>query len=87
MRLRAAKGVASDMSGQSDNVVRLGSAEQAAIAEELRRYWQHVVEEGVPEDLRALILRFEKSDEDADQTESGVVVLADFRRGDRENPA
>jgi len=85
------------MSGQSDNVVRLGCAEQAAIADELRRYWQHVVDEGVPEDLRALILRFEMSDENADagtaaaeaiqaESESGIVVLADFRRSDRENP-
>jgi hypothetical protein len=46
------------MSGRSDNVVRLGCAEQAAIAEELRRYWQHVVDEGVPDHLRSLILRF-----------------------------
>jgi len=84
------------MSERSDNVVRLGSAEQAAIADELRRYWQHVVDEGVPEDLRVLILRFEMSDQDADagttaaeaiqpESESGI-VLADFRRGDRENP-
>jgi hypothetical protein len=46
------------MSGQSDNVVRLGCAEQAAIAEELRQYWQHVVDEGVPDHLRGLVLRF-----------------------------
>jgi hypothetical protein len=86
------------MSERSDNVVRLGCAEQAAIADELRRYWQHVIDEGVPEDLRALILRFEMSSEDADagtaaadaiqvESESEIVVLADFRRDDRENPA
>jgi hypothetical protein len=46
------------MSGRGDNVVRLGCAEQAAIAEELRRHWQHVVDEGVPEHLRGLVLRF-----------------------------
>jgi Anti-sigma factor NepR len=84
------------MSERSDNVVRLGCAEQAAIAEELRRYWQHVVDEGVPEDLRALILQFETR-EDAEPgaapdqiarvtEESGIVVLADFRRGDGEGP-
>ena len=46
------------LSERSDNVVRLGCAEQAAIAEELRHYWQHVVDEGVPDRLRGLILRF-----------------------------
>ena len=86
------------MSERSDNVVRLGSGEQAAIADELRRYWQHVVDEGVPEPLRALILRFAARGEGAeagaaaDQTqqdslESGVIALADFRRSDCENPA
>jgi hypothetical protein len=49
---------ASEMPGQGDNVVRLGCAEQAAIAEELRRHWQHIVEEGVPEHLREFVLRF-----------------------------
>ena len=38
--------------------MRLGCAEQAAIAEELRQYWQHVIDEGVPEHLHALVLRF-----------------------------
>src|SRR5262249_40086965 len=53
------RGTASrDMSGRGDNIVRLGCAEQAAIAEELRRHWQHVVDEGVPEHLRDLVLRF-----------------------------
>jgi hypothetical protein len=91
--MRAPKGAASDMSERSDNVVRLGCAEQAAIADELRRYWQRVVDEGVPEDLRALILRFEMSDDDATPgavgeaaEEGGILVLADFRRDDRENP-
>jgi hypothetical protein len=46
------------MPGRGDNVVRLGCAEQAAIAEELRQYWQHVVDEGVPDHLRGLIARF-----------------------------
>jgi len=84
------------MSERSDNVVRLGCAEQAAIADELRRYWQHVVDEGVPEHLRVLILRFEMSGGDAEPgpaadeltqgaNESRVLVLADFRRGDWEN--
>jgi hypothetical protein len=45
------------MSERSDNIVRLGCAEQAAIADELRRYWQHVVDEGVPEQLRGLVER------------------------------
>ncbi len=83
------------MSERSENVVRLGCAEQAAIADELRRYWQHVVDEGVPADLRALILRFETDDaergaaaEQAAQSAdaNGVLVLADFRRGDFEQP-
>jgi hypothetical protein len=69
------------MSGQSDNVVRLGCAEQAAIAEELRQYWQHVVDEGVPEHLRGLVLRFARA------ADSEVILLADFRTGDSENPA
>jgi hypothetical protein len=46
------------MSGRGDKVVRLGCFEQGAIAEELRRYWQHVVDEGVPEHLRGLVARF-----------------------------
>jgi hypothetical protein len=85
------------MSERSDNVVRLGCAEQAAIADELCRYWQHVVDEGVPEHLRGVVLRFAASDKaevgaaaaQASQAEgeSGIVLLADFRRGDCENPA
>jgi anti-sigma factor NepR-like protein len=71
------------MSGRSDNVVRLGCAEQAAIADELRRYWQHVVDEGVPENLRALILRFETSDEDAEPGAADDRVA----QVDCENPA
>jgi hypothetical protein len=85
------------MSERGDNVVRLGCAEQAAIADELRRYWQHVVDEGVPEHLRGIVQRFRVDDEDAepgpaaDQVaqateESGVLVLADFRSCDWENP-
>jgi Anti-sigma factor NepR len=84
------------MSERSDNVVRLGCAEQAAIADELRRYWQHVVDEGVPEQLRGLIERFGVQDANAgaaaaeaapDAAQSGIIVLADFRSGDCENPA
>jgi hypothetical protein len=84
------------MSERSDNVVRLGCAEQAAIADELRRHWQHVVDEGVPEHLCALILRFETSHRDTPEAApaeveqaaepTGVVVLADFRRRDGYNP-
>ena len=84
------------MSERSDNVVRLGSAEQAAIADELRRYWQHVVDEGVPDQLRGLIQQFEASGEGAeagaaaeaaqDSADSGIIVLADFRQNDCENP-
>jgi hypothetical protein len=85
------------MSERSDNVVRLGRAEQAAIADELRRYWQHVVDEGVP-DLRGLVERFAVDRHDAgaraaaveaaeDAAQSGITVLADFRSGDCENPA
>jgi hypothetical protein len=69
------------MSGQSDNVVRLGCAEQATIAEELRQYWQHVVDEGVPEHLRGLVLRF------AGAVDSEVILFADFRTGDSEHSA
>jgi hypothetical protein len=47
--------------------------------------------------LRALIVRFEMSDEDPDagtaaveavppESERGIVALADFRRGECENP-
>ena len=85
------------MSERSDNVVRLGCAEQAAIADELRRYWQHVVDEGVPEHLRGVVLRFAASNkteagaaaEQACQAEgkSGIARLAEFRRGDSETPA
>jgi len=87
------------MSGRSDNVVRLGCAEQGAIAEELRQYWQHVVDEGVPEHLRRVIARFpggadhqnEKgrgaAERVAQEAESAVVVLVDFRPGERESPA
>ena len=85
------------MSERSDNVVRLGCAEQAAIADELRRYWQHVVDDGVPEPLRGVVLRFAASDQakasaaaaQACQAEgeSGIVLLAAFRRGDCDNPA
>jgi hypothetical protein len=84
------------MSGRGDNVVRLGCAEQAAIAEELRQYWQHVVDEGVPDHLRGLIARFpgevDRQDEEArdaadqiTQAEAGsaIVLLADFRSGER----
>ena len=85
------------MSGRGDNVVRLGCAEQAAIAEELREYWQHVVEEGVPEHLRGLIARFpseiypqdEKARGAADAVsqaaaERAVISLADFRPAERD---
>jgi anti-sigma factor NepR-like protein len=88
------------MSGRSDNVVRLGCAEQAAIAEELRQHWQHVVDEGVPEHLLGLIAKFP---DDVDRqpekvrgaaehvvqpaAQSAVVLLADFRPGERESPA
>jgi hypothetical protein len=86
------------MSERGDNVVRLGCAEQAAIADELRGYWQHVVDEGVPEHLRGLVLRFgagrEHAEPDAaaaqaaeDAAQIGVIVLADFRDGDCESPA
>ena len=85
------------MSGRGDNVVRLGCAEQAAIADELRRYWQHVVDEEVPEHLRGLVQRFRVDGEDvapgaateaaADAAQSGIIVLADFRGGDCESPA
>jgi hypothetical protein len=82
------------MPGQGDNVVRLGCAEQAAIAEDLRRHWQHIIDEGVPEHLREFVLRFAEAidrrgagaglaaDQGAQAAESGVVVVADFRRGD-----
>jgi hypothetical protein len=84
------------MSGRGDNVVRLGCAEQAAIADELRRYWQHVVDEGVPEHLQGFVLRF-AGGEDRGHVEAGaaaaqapqdtgVILLADFRRGDCETP-
>jgi hypothetical protein len=86
------------MSERSDNVVRLGCAEQAAIADELRRYWQHVVYEGVPEQLRGLVERFGMGGHDTgagaaaaepaeDAAQRGIIVLADFRSGDCENPA
>jgi len=86
------------MSERSDNVVRLGRAEQAAIADELRRYWQHVVDEGVPDHPRGLVERFAVDRHDAgaraaaveaaeDAAQSGITVLADFRSGDCENPA
>ena len=85
------------MSERSDNVVRLGCAEQAAIADELRRYWQHVVDEGVPEQLRGLVERFGMGGHDTgagaaaadaaeDAAQSGIIVLADFGGGDCENP-
>jgi anti-sigma factor NepR-like protein len=85
------------MSERSDNVVRLGCAEQAAIADELRRYWQHVVDEGVPEQLRGLVERFGADGHDTvagaaadepgqDAAQSGIIVLADFRGGDCEKP-
>lgn len=81
------------MSGRDDNVVRLGCAEQAAIADELRQYWQHVVDEGVPEHLRGLVERFpDGADRQADAQpagdprESAVVLLADFRQGEVERP-
>jgi hypothetical protein len=84
------------MSERSNNVVRLGCAEQAAIAEDLRRYWQHVIDEGVPDPLRGLIERFGVQEAKAgvaaaeaaqDAGKSGVIVLADFRGGDCEKPA
>jgi hypothetical protein len=84
------------MSERGDNIVRLGCAEQAAIADELRRYWQHVVDEGVPEQLRGLVERFGVQDgkpstgvaeAPQDEAQSGIIVLADFRSGDCENPA
>jgi hypothetical protein len=97
--LAAAEGTPSHMSGRGDNVVRLGCAEQAAIADELRRYWQHVVDEGVPEHLRGLVQRFaEGADRQGaaagtaaaqparDATESAIILLADFRRGECESP-
>jgi hypothetical protein len=84
------------MSGRGDNVVRLGCAEQAAIADELRQYWQHVVDEGVPEHLRGLVQRFpgrlggqaaEAAAQPAqDSTESTIILLADFRRGECDSP-
>ena len=72
------------MSGQGDNVVRLGCAEQAAIAEELREYWQHVVDEGVPEHLRGLIARFPCEVDREDQKARGVatVLVGNFRPGE-----
>ena len=86
------------MSERSDNVVRLGCAEQAAIADELRRYWQHVVDEGVPEHMRGLVERFAVDRDDIGAcaaaaeaaqhaAQSGITVLADFRSGDCESPA
>jgi len=48
----------SEGSNPGNNIVRLGRNEQAAIAEELRRYYQDVVDEGVPHHLRALVARF-----------------------------
>jgi hypothetical protein len=84
------------MSERGDNVVRLGCIEQAAIADELRRYWQHVVDEGVPQQLRGLVERFGVQDGKAsaaaaeatqDATQSEVIVLADFRSSDCESPA
>jgi hypothetical protein len=86
------------MSERSDNVVPLGCAEQAAIADELRRYWQHVVDEGVPEQLRGRVERFAVGRHDTgagaaaveaaqDAAQSGITVLADFRSGDCESPA
>jgi hypothetical protein len=84
------------MSGRGDNVVRLGCAAQAAIAEELRRHWQYVVDEGVPEHLRGLVLRFARrlAYDDAEAgapladigAAKGVILLADFRRGDCKDP-
>jgi Anti-sigma factor NepR len=82
------------MSERGDNVVRLGCAEQAAIADELRRYWQDVVDEGVPAHLRGLVERFGVQDAKAggaaaeatqDAAQSGIIVRADFRAGDCEN--
>jgi len=83
------------MPGQGDNVVRLGCAEQAAIAEDLRRHWQHIVDEGVPEHLREFVLRCaEAIDRRAAEDglaavqgaqaagDAGIVVIADFGCGD-----
>src|ERR1700736_2323530 len=75
--LPASQGRSERMSERSDNVVRLGCAEQAAIADELRRYWQHVVDEGVPEQLRGLVERFAVSRHD---TGAGAVA-ADAAEG------
>ena len=86
------------MSERGDNVVRLGCAEQAAIADELRRYWQHVVDGGVPEHLGGLVLRFgagrhyaepaaAAAETAQDAAQNQVIVLAEFRSGDCENPA
>ena len=87
------------MSGRGDNVVRLGCAEQAAIAEELRRHWQHVVDEGVPDHLQRLVQRFAAGVDGQGPeaaaaaaqpaqgpTESAIIPLADFRRGECESP-
>ena len=95
--LDAAEGSSAGMSGRGDNVVRLGCAEQAAIAEELRQYWQHVIDEGVPEHLRGLVLRFADGI-DGRNAEAGVppaeteapsriIALADFRSSDCESPS
>jgi len=59
------------MSERSDNVVLLGCSEQAAIADELRCYWQHVVDEGVPDHLRGLVERFA-----VDRHDTGVGAAA-----------
>src|ERR1700736_1988283 len=69
--VRGRQGRSERMSERSDNVVRLGCAEQAAIADELRRYWQHVVDEGVPDHLRGLVERFA-----ADRHDTGAGAAA-----------
>ena len=89
-------GAPSDRSERNDKILRLGCSEQAAIAEELRHYYQHVVDEGVPTHLQRSVLRFaEKTDRRENRSgraaaqaaqnaaEPGVILLADFRRGDR----
>ena len=65
--VRGSQGRSERMSERSDNVVRLG----CAIADELRRYWQHVVDEGVPEHMRGLVERFA-----VDRHDTGVGAAA-----------
>jgi Anti-sigma factor NepR len=98
-RIAPAEGAPSDMSGRGDNVVRLGCAEQAAIADELRRYWQHVVDEGVPDHLLGLVQRFTvgvggqgadaavaAAQPAQDPAESTIILLADLSGGERKGP-